>query len=131
MVKGVKSKTFGPIWTSMFLTAMCYPEKITPECKDHIAKMKHYKSYYNSFQYIVPCKFCREFTKDVLMKDYPLDFSGRIPLMKSLYIWKDRVNRKLLDKKCPFTSPSPPFEIILKRYEKLRAKCDKKVGKCV
>ena len=128
MTQGVKSKKFGAIWKTMFLTAMCFPEKTT--AKD-ATLIKHYKSFYDSFQYTIPCKFCREFTSSVLMKEHPLSFEGRIPLMYSLYIWKDRVNKKLIAQKCDFTKPSPPFNVILKRYNGLRANCNSKKGKCI
>lgn len=129
MARGVKSKYFGVFWSGMFLTALAYPEK-ADKIKDK-AKIAHYKRYYNSFKYILPCKFCRDFIKEKLEKDFPLDFSGRIALMKSIYIWKDAVNRKLIAQGCLDTKPSPPFKEVLERYEALRAKCDKKIGKCV
>ncbi len=130
-MQGVKSKKFGAYWSSMMMTAMCLPEKIDTKNPEHIEKVKQYKIYYNSFQHILPCKFCKDFTKDVLMKQYPLDFSGRIPLMYSIFLWKKRVSEKLIKSGCDKTKPSPQFEVILKKYEKLRAKCDKSVGKCV
>ena len=130
-MQGVKSSEYGVFWKSMFMTAMCMPDKIDSKNPDHMTKVKHYKTYYNSFQYIIPCLFCREFIVNVLMKELPLDFSGRLPLMHSLYLWKKRVGKKLIDNGCKTTKPSPPFEVILKRYEKLRAHCVKKVGKCV
>ena len=131
MVQGVKSKYFGCYWDSMFLTAMIYPKKIDKKNKEHLLKKKYFKEYYNSFKYIIPCSFCRDFIKDILEKELPINYNGRIELMKSIYLWKDRVNKKLLDKDCSFTKKSPPFYVILKKYEKLRAKCDKKVGKCI
>jgi hypothetical protein len=131
MVQGIKSKFFSCYWDSMFLSAMIYPSKIDEKNLSHLKTMKEFKRYYNSFKYIIPCKFCREFIKDVLEPTLPLDFSGRISLMKSLYLWKNRVNIKLLLKNCSFTKPSPPFKEILDKYETMRAKCDKKIGKCV
>jgi|APGre2960657404_1045060.scaffolds.fasta_scaffold01315_11 hypothetical protein len=131
IMQGVKSSKYGSYWKSMFMTAMCMPDKIDPKIPKHLEKVKHYKTYYDSFQHIIPCKFCRDFTKEVLMKKYPLNYDGRIELLYSIYLWKDAVNKKLIAQKCLNTKVSPPFEVILKRYEKLRAKCDKKVGKCV
>lgn len=128
---GVKSKKFGPIWTTMFLTAKCYPDKLDYENKEHLLKKKRYEIFYKSFKYTLPCKFCREFMENVLIKKYPLDFSGMIPLMHSIYIWKDQVNKKLLSQGCKFTKKSPPFNVILNRYNKLSAKCDAKKGKCI
>ncbi len=131
MVLGVKSKYFGCYWQSMFLSAMVYPSKINEKEPTHLKKMKEYKKFYGSFKYVLGCKFCREFVRDVLEKEHPIDFSGRIPLMKSIYTWKSEVNRKLIAQGCKVTKQSPPFKDILKRYEKLRARCNKSVGKCV
>lgn len=130
MVQGIKSKEFGCIWRTMFIIAMCYPEKFNKNCKSHIEKRKHYRAFYRALQYIVPCKFCRKYMQELIVPKIPLDFSGRIPLMYSLYLWKDAVNRKLIiqGNKC---EPSPSFDVILAEYEELRATCDPKKGKCV
>jgi hypothetical protein len=131
VMQGVKSSHYGSFWKSMFMTAMCMPDKIDPNNLEHIDKVKHYKTYYNSFQYIIPCKFCREFIKEELMKKYPLNYHGRIELIYSIYLWKDAVNKKLIKQGCLNTKKSPPFKTILAKIEKLRAKCDSKVGKCI
>lgn len=130
MVKGIKSAEFGCIWKTMFIIAMCFPEKYDPKNKEQSQKLKHYKQFYSSLQYVIPCKFCREFMQGFMIKHIPLDFSGRIPLMFSIYKWKDAVNQKLIyqGNKC---SPSIPFEDVLKYYESLRATCSKSKGKCV
>lgn len=124
--KGVKSRYFGVYWQSMFLSAMVFPEK-----EPNKATIKKFKSYYGSFKFILPCKFCREFIREKLEKDLPLDYSGRIPLIRSIYIWKDAVNKKLIKQGCKKTKPSPPFEVILCRLEKLYAVCNPKLGQCV
>ena len=116
---GIKSKLFGCFWKTMFLTALCYPIDIT-KCDNPQKTMKKYKRYYDSFKDILPCKFCKDFIKSKLEKEYPLDYSGRLKLFKSIYIWKDIVNKKLIDQKVS-TKSSPPFDVILKRYEKYRA----------
>ena len=130
MGNGVKSKKFGCYWKSMFLTSMCYPMSITTS-KEHILVQKRYKAWYDAFEYILPCKFCREFIRDHLKPNYPLDFSGRKQLMKSIYIWKDQVNKKLI-KQGHNVKPSPSFDTIYNYYEKYyRAKsCIKKIGEC-
>jgi hypothetical protein len=130
MVNGIKSKEFGCIWKTMFIIAMCYPEKFNKDCESHVAKRKHYRSFYGSLQYVIPCKFCRTFMKELILPSIPLDYSGRIPLMFSLYQWKDTVNRKLIlqGNDCP---PSPPFEEILQKYTELTAVCDPGKGKCI
>ena len=131
MTVGVKSKYFGCYWQSMFLSAMVYPDKINLKVLSDKKKQKEYKKFFASFKYVLGCKFCREFIKDVLEKKYPLDFSGRIPLMYSIYMWKNSVNEKLIAQGCKVTKPSPPFKDILKKYEKLQARCSKSIGKCV
>lgn len=130
MANGIKSKEFGCIWKSMFIVAMCFPDKFNPKNKEHLQKLKHFKCFYNSLQYVIPCIFCRNFITNVLSKKLPLDFSGRINLMYSIYLWKDTVNRKLIlqGNKC---IPSPPFSEVLIYYESLSAKCNKKKGRCV
>ena len=131
MTQGVKSKYFGCYWQSMFLTAITFPGKCNPRLKEHRRKLRQFKQFYVSLRHVLPCRFCREFISDVLSKMYPLDFSGRIPLMRSIYVWKDQVNQKLISQGCKVTQPSPPFEVVLKRYNKLRANCNKNIGKCV
>lgn len=129
MAPGVKSRFFGCYWQSMFLTAMVYPEK-ADSIKDK-EKIRHFKAYYNSFKFILPCKFCREYIKDHLEKELPLDFTGRKKLIYSLYLWKDSVNNKLISQKCKKTKKSPSFGLVLKRLEKLYAVCNPKIGQCV
>jgi hypothetical protein len=131
MGQGVKSRKFGCYWTSMMLTAMNMPEIVDPKNKKHVEKVKQYKIYYNSFQHIIPCKYCRIFTKNVLMKKYPLQFLGRTELMHSIYIWKKIVSEKIINNGCLTTKPSPPFSVIYKKYDKLKAKCSQKERKCV
>lgn len=130
-LNGAKSAEFGCFWRSFFMSALCYPAKIDPKNPKHVKKMKYFKIHFNNISNVLPCKFCSLFTRTVLMKELPLNFSGRRELMYSLYLWKNRVNKKLIDQGCTFTKPSPPFKEILARYESLRAKCDKKLGKCV
>lgn len=125
MINGVKSSEFGCFWKSLFLVSLCLPDKIDYNNKNHLQKIRYFKRYYNSLQNVLPCSFCRVFTKKVLMKKYPLNYSGRIALMKSLYIWKKVVGMKLGEKK------SPPFSEIRKHYEQFYATCDPKVGKCI
>lgn len=128
---GAKSKEFGCFWKAFFMSTLCYPDKINMNNKEHIKIMKKFKQHYNSISYILPCRFCAEFTRNVLMKKYPLDFTGRMKLMHGLYLWKDTVNNKLIAQGCTFTKKSPPFSQVVKKYEDLRATCNKKLGKCV
>jgi hypothetical protein len=131
-MKGVKSRMFGCYWKSMLLSSLCYPEKIDLTNKNHRNKMKHMKIYIESLQNILPCKYCRCFIKRVLLKKFPIDYSGRLQLMHSIYTWKDQVTKKL-QKQDPNggIKDSPPFETILKKYTKYYAKCDAKISRCV
>jgi len=128
---GVKSKEFGCFWRSMFLVALCYPEKIDNTNKEHLKKRRNYKTYYRSLGNVLPCKFCRTFVQSTLEKKYPLDFSGRYPLIRSIYIWKDAVNEKLIKQGCEFTKPSPPLSVVIAKYSKYLARCNPIEGKCV
>jgi hypothetical protein len=129
-MKGVKSKEFGSFWACMMMVSLCFPDRIDLNNKEHLDKIRHFKMYYNSLQYVIPCYFCRCYIKEVLMKRYPLQYTSRVALMKSIYIWKKNVSIKL-EKQGNFVKPSPPFQVIRKRYEKLYANCDVSVGKCV
>lgn len=129
-MKGVKSKLFGTFWRSIMLASLCYPETIDQNNKKHMNKMKHMKMYIESLSVVLPCKFCSCFMKKVLLKKYPIDYSGRIALMHSIYVWKDLVTKKLQGQGLK-VKDSPPFEVILKKYEKYYAKCDSKISRCV
>jgi hypothetical protein len=129
-MKGVKSKNFGVFWSGMLMISLCFPNKIDLNNKEHLDKIRHFKMYYNSLQYVIPCYFCRCFIKEVLMKHYPLQYTSKVALMKSIYIWKKTVSTKL-QKQGNLVKPSPPFAVIKKRYEKMYANCDKKLGSCV
>lgn len=131
MTRGVKSKEFGAFWKSMMMVALCFPDKIDKNNKEHILKIEHFKMFYDSLQYVIPCYFCREYIKNTLTRLYPLKYTGRIELMKGIYTWKKMVSNKLILQNCKTTKKSPPFPVILKRYEKLYATCDKNLGKCV
>lgn len=129
-MKGVKSKEFSCFWKSILLASLCYPDKIDPDNKKHINKMKYMKMYIESLSVLLPCKFCRCFMKKVLLKKYPIDYSGRIALMHSIYIWKDLVTKKLQGQGLQ-VKDSPPFDVILRKYEKYYAKCDAKISRCI
>lgn len=116
---GIKSKQFGCYWKTMFLTAMGYPEDIK-KCKNPIETKKRYKEFYNSFQYVLPCKFCRDYIKNVLNIYFPLDYTGREQLFESIYIWKDAVNKKLYEQGVSFKK-SPPLKVVKSKYNNYRA----------
>lgn len=127
---GVKSKEFGAFWKTMFMVALCFPDKADANNKFHIEKIKNYKIYYGILKDVLPCKFCRNYIRDVLEIKYPLKYTGRVALLKSIYIWKKQVSLKL-KRQGNRVGPTPPFTEIRKRYEKLYATCDSKMGRCV
>ena len=125
---GIKSKEFGCIWKTMFIVAMTYPEKYDGRKRDHKAKKQTLELFYSSLTKVIPCKFCRDFCS-ILEEKKPLDFSGRVPLMYSIYLWKDLVNKKLIAQGNK-RDPSPPFNQIKNYYEDMRATCDPEKGVC-
>lgn len=131
------TKEWGPrLWFSMFTIAANYPQVINLKNKRDISKMKRHKEFFESFQHILPCKYCRisykKFIKQLPIKKY---LTGRTKLMYWVYLIKDKVNNKLLrqELKTPGkfkTKKSPPFEEVCKFYEKIRAKCSDKTKTC-
>lgn len=129
-LNGVKSKKFGPpLWKVMFMMALGMPEKTNYSNKEHRLKIKHLKTFYGNLKHIAPCVFCKNFIRDYLEKEIPLDYSGKVPLMKTIYLWKKAVCLKLI-KQGNIVKPSPPFSVILKRYLKYQATCHKTSGTC-
>ncbi len=90
---GVKTKAWGPhFWKTMYFVAMNYPVS-NPSQQDR----KHYKSFYQSIQFILPCGLClADFKKAV--KEIPIDeyLDSRIDLLRWIWDMYDRVNCKLM-----------------------------------
>lgn len=131
------TKEWGPkLWFSMFTVAANYPQEIDMKNKLHVSKMKKHKEFFEIFQYILPCKYCRrsykKFLKELPIKDY---LKGRNSLMYWVYLIKDKVNKKLIKQEMENpgkfkTKKSPPFEEVCKFYEKIRASCSDKTKTC-
>lgn len=89
---GVKTKSWGPhFWKTMYFVAMNYPVK--PSQQDR----KHYKSFYSSIQFILPCGLClADFKKTI--SEIPIDdyLDSRIDLLKWVWTMYDHVNCKLI-----------------------------------
>lgn len=147
----MNTKDWGPpLWKSMFMIAANYPLQLN-NTKEHSDIKKHYKNWFISFQYILPCKYCRESYKGFL-KELPIDpyLISRKCLMYWLYLIKDKVNKKLIyhqellinelknskrhnekqNIKIFRTTPSPPFKEVCQYYEKFRAGCSDKTKSC-
>jgi hypothetical protein len=130
------TKEWGPkAWYFMFTVAANYPIKIDVKNKIHVSKMKKHKEFFEIFQYILPCKYCRRSYKQFL-KELPIKkfLKSRTSLMYWLYLIKDKVNKKLLKQEESGsyfkTKKSPPFEEVCKFYEKIRASCSEKTKTC-
>ena len=151
----MNTKDWGPpLWKSMFMIAANYPITIT-KSKEHLELKKHYKSFYTSFKYMLPCKYCRE-SYGIFLKEIPIDnfLTSRKCLMYWLYLIKDKVNNKLIHyqqiqlleinsnsdlskkeknkmiKNLFLTKPSPSFKEVCTYYEQFRAKCSDKTQSC-
>lgn len=159
--KGMATKIWGPkLWDSLFIMILgAYPVSIDVSKKEHINIKKAFKTSLYNLRYTLPCSFCRNSFKDFLIElpIEPYTFS-RISMMRWLYLIKDKVNKKLIKQEieykndiyqkyknkkifkheydrlnniCFQTIPSPSFLSVLKKYEKFRANCNKKLKKCI
>lgn len=96
---GLATKMWGPhAWYFLFSTIMgAYPVKFDPLNIEHIKTRDHFINLFKSLEYVMPCIFCQRSFKQ-FMAELPIEpfTSGRIGMMKWLYLMKDKVNRKLL-----------------------------------
>jgi hypothetical protein len=131
------TKEWGPrLWYCMFTVAANYPIEIDQKNKLHACKLRKHRIFFENFQYILPCKYCRrsykQFLKELPIKNY---LKSRNTLMYWVYLIKDKVNKKLIKQEKKNggtfkTKESPPFEEVCKFYEKIRAKCSDKTKTC-
>lgn len=102
---GLSTKSWGPSgWYFLFSCIMGgYPVKYDNKNKDHRVIKSNFKNMLLSLGYTMPCIFCRESFRD-FCKQLPIDnfLSGRIELMKWLYVIRNKVNEKLIkqEQKC-------------------------------
>lgn len=111
---GMMTSIWGPpLWHSLHAISFNYPINPTNEQKHQ------YFNFYNSLQYILPCKFCREnLVKN--MDKLPLDidvFKNRESLSRYVYKLHELIN-KLLDKKSGLS-----YDDVRDRYEHFRSRC--------
>lgn len=140
---GMNTRVWGPrLWDSLFIMILgSYPVKIDYKNKEHLKIKKSFKNTLTGLQYTLPCSYCRKSFVDFLkIIDIDCYLSGRIKLAFWLYSMKDLVNTKLLRQSdiakkegrwCPETIKSPKFKEVLDKYEVNRAKCDKKLKRCI
>lgn len=95
---GINPKLWGPhFWLTLFYTGMNYPVKIDKNNRCHITIRKHYKMFFCSLQYTLPCIFCLESYRRFWKEDEIDKFlNSRMDLLKWLYMLKDKVNKKLI-----------------------------------
>lgn len=114
----MNTKDWGPhMWYSLHTIAYNYPDKPTTEQRNH------YKHFYESLQYMLPCKYCRESWKNFL-KELPIDnyLHSRSAITFWIYLMHNKVNKKLREQGNKI-SKDPPYEEICKKYESIRANC--------
>jgi len=145
--KGMATKVWGPkLWDSLFIMILgAYPVVIDENSEKHLKIKNAFIKTLMGLRFTLPCSFCRESLK-TFINELPLATytDSRLKLTYWLYLIKDKVNKKLIkqeekffkesgknDKDCFKTVPSPSFRSVLKKYEKYRAKCDKKTKRCV
>jgi len=83
----------------------------------------HYKAFFDTMTDILPCKFCRESTKQFVEKDPP-DFTSKCTLTTWLYELHNKVNHKLRsqckdDPKVICPPPDPSIEKVNAIYQEL------------
>lgn len=95
---GIDPKLWGPhFWLTLFYTSMNYPIKVDKNNRCHTTIRKHYKMFFCSLQYTLPCIFCLESYRRFWKEDEIDKFlGGRMDLLKWLYMLKDKVNKKLI-----------------------------------
>lgn len=114
---GINPKLWGShFWKTLFYVGMNYPVKIDIKNKCHLSIKKHYKMFFCSLQYTLPCIFCLESYRRFWKEDDIDKFlNKRIDLLKWLYILKDKVNKKLIfQEKSKFISEKKE---LLDRYK--------------
>lgn len=93
-----------------------------PEHNPAPAQRECNRVFFRSLMRVLCCKYCRD-SSLVFMEELPVEafLDDRAGLCLWLYLFKDRVNRKLGKRSCSF------YESIL-THERYRAKCAKKDG---
>lgn len=113
---GLMTKIWGGhFWIACHSITFGYPTSPTDE------QRKHYFEHFKTYEYILPCKYCRDsFSKFIREPDTLLSidvFENRQTLTKWLYDIHNKVNNKLGVNYC-FT-----YNDLVEKYESFRAKC--------
>jgi len=101
-------KKWGPqFWFLMHSTSLDYPDKPTESDK------KHYKKFYKSFKYVLPCTMCRSnYAKHLL--ELPLS-NDVLSSRKNLFLWTVKMHNKV-NKATNKKDIDPAY--VLKKYSK-------------
>jgi len=105
---------WGPgLWVGLHCMTYNYPENPTLDDKNH------YKNFFDSLKYMLPCIYCRESYK-IYLKYLPIDefLNDRYGVTYWLYSLHNLVNQKL-------QKPMIDFIDCCVQYERMRAKCGK------
>ena len=129
--EGFQTKIWGaPLWLCLHMISLNY----TPD------KHKGYKSFFESLQYVLPCKACRDNYSNILQNKLPLSdsvFKSR----ESMAFWvfklhnqvqRDIYNRTQLEHDKPmYKDTYTDFYKAIGIYDNFRAKCTKNSHGCV
>lgn len=121
---GLIASIWGPnVWRSLHLISFGYPVNPTNEDK------KHYKTFFETLGYVLPCETCREHYRKMIKEEPNLltdkVFENRATLTRWVYELHNAVNRRL----CVHYDIS--YEDVVTLYESFRAKCDPNKDGCV
>jgi hypothetical protein len=121
---GMLTKIWGThLWESVHCITFGYPLKPS---KDDI---EHYKNFFISLQYVMPCKYCRQSYSEFIISE-PTEitdaiFQSRETITKWAFELHERVNQKL------GVTYGVSYENVCKRYEAFRAKCTPDAHGCI
>lgn len=122
---GMMTKVWGPPgW--FFLHTVSFGCPVSPSDFDKENDLpegttkQNYETFFRNVGNVLPCRYCRDSYKEFL-KELPPDASSRDSLVKWLWEIHNKVNNKLGDE---YTDSS--LGKIKSRYERYRAKCNKK-----
>lgn len=117
---GMQSSVFGPpTWHTLHIISFNYPVEPT------IADKKNYTNFLMSFEYTLPCIYCRtNFKKNIRKAKFnPSVMNSRDSFSRFIYRLHNCVN-EMLGKTVKIS-----YNEVRDRYEHFRARCDEKENK--
>jgi hypothetical protein len=108
--------TWGPVaWSFIHSVTMGYPENPTKE------DMNHYKNFFESLGYILPCEWCKEhYTKN--LQNIPIN--SYLDSRRNLVYWGYKLHNLVNEQTGVPKSKWPSFESIYKEYDSMRSEVD-------